>query len=150
MTAMHFAWAKKDTISRMMEPITTTDFTALDPKELESERTKICAALDWFFNESVKYWKGSTRPAKLLYRLRPNIIPIWDQVIGASYTDCDRSWGDFIAEVHGHVKEYRDTLARVQNRLVGQIKLEIPLLRLWDMLLWKSSEQAGRAAEIEE
>ena len=141
MSVMASAWSRRVEISQKIQPITRDDFSSLSMEKLRSEQQSVCNALDWFWQNTVTHWGGGgTRPAKLLYRLRPNIIPIWDEVIGRWYGGPKQSWKEYIEAVHADLL-HGETLWCLRA-LDAELKCSLPFLRLWDILLWKRPPEA--------
>jgi hypothetical protein len=145
MTVMAEIWPFRAEIASRVKGITTKSFALIPVDQLESEQQRISDLLDWFWKKPIPQWSGhGTRPAKLMHRLRPNIIPIWDERIGTWYEGPKESWASFIKAIHSHVADAdtRDCLDRINVELGANL----PLLRLWDILLWKSDLPKDRSA----
>jgi hypothetical protein len=141
MTVMSELWKVRSGITETIRRITMQDFTQISDSALAEERFRVCEALEWFWKSSIPQWGGGTRPAKLLHRLRPNIIPIWDEWIGTWYGGPKQSWQEFVAAVHSDVRN--PSTLECLRRIKSELTVDLPILRLWDILLWKTKSTAS-------
>jgi hypothetical protein len=137
MTPMTSLWVNRGSIAETASAITSTDYARLSDAELESELPKVSAALGTIRScEGV----GDVGAAKLLHRLRPNIVPVYDNRIWHSWyadTRLDPSWKTWLRRVYSEVRtpQNRECLARLQ----GSLDVPLPTLRIWDIILWQRS-----------
>ena len=135
MAAMENLWRNKGKVETAVREVSRKPLDDFSEKQLPSEVGRLCEVLDVML--SIELW-GHTRVSKLLHRLRPNIAPIWDQFIGKWYAKHKR-WPEFIAAVHTDVLGPNRVLLRRIEKKHG-----IPVLRVWDILLWKLGNEPKR------
>ncbi len=134
MTPMEALWKNRTAIQRLVAKITTTPVEDLSDMMVEAELPKVVAALKEI--EKTKWFGGAgTRAAKLLHRLRPNIVPIWDALVGEWYRGASQPWREYLRAV------YEDVRRPENRRFLKSLRLptsgKVSILRLWDILLWK-------------
>lgn len=138
MTPMTELWMRRHWISEAAKRITMVDHELLGDTEFSRQIPLIDLALSEI--EKSK-WVGYTGSAKLLHRLRPNIVPIFDQTIRRywyrSLPDC--SWSEYLKFIFGFIRdsETRTCLSAMQVQLTSQIGIRLPTLRIWDIVLWQ-------------
>jgi Family of unknown function (DUF6308) len=97
-------WVKRGSVEAAIVPVTKVAVERLSELDVETQVTAVSAALCVI--DEVRGF-GSTATTKLLHRLRPNIVPIWDQWVKAWYpgADCQRSWSAWLRQVYANVRE---------------------------------------------
>lgn len=134
MTPMTAAWGHRHAIGAQAAAITHTNLEQLSPRELELQLPLLRHALVEI--DGVRGF-GSTATTKLLHRLRPNITPIWDSRVEQWYPEADyrESWVLWLRRV------FADVLAPGNRACLEMVRQELPsrlpLLRIWDILLWQ-------------
>jgi hypothetical protein len=83
---------------------------------------------------------GQTVATKLLHRLRPNAVPIWDEFVGKVWYPVEfdhgkEDWLPWLSHVYNDVTASTNLacLQELQKTLGGRVSL----LRTWDIVLWK-------------
>ena len=79
------------------------------------------------------YGGGGTRVAKLLHRLRPNIVPIWDAKVGTWYGGPRETWESFIQLAWSDIRRNGSVLAHLRDTFAPRLTV----VRVWDALLWR-------------
>jgi hypothetical protein len=134
MTPMAALWEKRGEINKIIAGITKRKLELSTEAEIDDELPRLEEALE--FIDSVHYC-GETVASKLLHRLRPNIAPIWDVKVKKWYSRFERkTWVSRLKEVFKDVLENRNCLEMVRADTCLQ---ELPILRIWDVLLWQLS-----------
>lgn len=134
MTPMSELWYAAGDVNQAVARVTKRELSDLSDGELPSVVTSIVDAITAV--EQVRgYRTGGTRAAKLLHRLRPDVVPIWDVLVGEWYGGARRTWCDYIRAVFRDVR--RGPNQRCLQRLPVPERPRLSLLRRWDILLWK-------------
>ena len=132
MTAMEAMWHARGGMSGAVALITREPFEVIDEQALAAQRPRVNAALQAL--EKVDgYFRGGTRTAKLLHRLRPNVAPIWDVKIGEWYGGPRVSWDSFLSHAWGDIRRNQSALLLLRERLAPRLSI----VRVWDALLWR-------------
>ncbi len=140
MTPMTAMWASRATIPPLVTLVSKEGVEHLSEGDLPLEAAKLEKVIRAV--EVVKGF-GSTRTAKLIHRLRPNLMPIWDIEVGKWYNGYYQlPWKDWLLRVYQDVRE-PDTLQGLKW-IQGQLPDSLSLLRVWDILLWKLKWRATR------
>jgi hypothetical protein len=136
MAAMEELWNKRRKVETAVAKVPTASLDELSAADLADGTRRLCEAIEAV--TAIRLW-GDTRASKLMHRLRPNICPIWDDRVGTKWYADRGGWTDFIEAVHEHVLgPNNDCLRRLAE------KCHAPLLRVWDILLWKSAIEPGK------
>ncbi len=134
MTPMTEAWIRRDAIARRVASITRNSIEVLAQADRESQLAPITDALIEIDNIP---GFGETATTKLLHRLRPNVVPIWDSRVQQWYPEPEyvRSWTNWLRRVYGDVlgDENRACLEGAKSVL----RVCVSILRVWDILLWQ-------------
>ena len=143
MTPMEALWKRAKLVQPLVAVITPQKFEELSEAEVEAQVPKIYAALAEI-ERTNGFGGGGTRAAKLLHRLRPNIVPIWDALIGEWYGGSTQPWPDYLRAVYRSVRE-GENLEFLKSVSVP-LPYEIWTLRRWDILLWRLKYEERTAA----
>lgn len=131
MSPMTRIWGSRQQISLAINPITVQPFLRLKTAELEQEVAKLTQALE-VIQKLPELGGQGTRAAKLVHRLRPNIMPIWDRWIGEFYGGAKQKWDSFVRHLHTDIIKHETFLTSMATRH------HLSELRLWDIILWQS------------
>lgn len=132
MTPMAGLWEKRGEVSRLVACITKRKLELLTQLEIDDELPRLEEALDSIDDV---YCCGETVASKLLHRLRPNIAPIWDLRVKKWYVRFEReTWERWLREVFKDVLVNLNALEAVREDTCLQ---DLPILRIWDVLLWQ-------------
>lgn len=134
MTPMEALWKRAKMVQPLVAVITVRKIEDLSTAEAEAEVPRISAALVEI-ERTHGFGGGGTRAAKLLHRLRPNIVPIWDGLIGEWYEGSTQPWPDFLRAVYRSVQDGENM--EFLRSLSIPLRYELGALRRWDILLWK-------------
>lgn len=145
MTPMAELWYRAGEIRPYVAVITKREISDLSELELKAEIPKIVRALGEI-EKTKGYRSGGTRTAKLLHRLRPNIVPIWDVLIGEWYGGSVQSWSGYLHAVASDVRRRENLLFLKSIPIPSPYRLGI--LRRWDILLWKLRYDRRRSASV--
>jgi hypothetical protein len=138
MDPMTVIWAHRDEVARCIRPITVAPVEELTATELGRQQKKVLNALHLV--EKIYLFGGTgTRTAKLLHRLRPNIIPIWDKYVGYWYGGACETWESYICQMHEDVRANAPCLHLLRKAIMPTL----PILRVWDIVLWSIKYQAS-------
>lgn len=132
-TVMTSMWLERADVALLVQQIPTAKVEELTDAERARILPLVCNALRRA--ERVRYFGGGgTRVAKLLHRLRPGLIPIWDVRVGEWYGGPRQTWTSFISDVWGDVTtpENASSLAAIRHATIPSLTP----LRVWDILLW--------------
>ncbi|MFO8072040.1 MAG: DUF6308 family protein [Polyangia bacterium] len=136
MTAMENLWKERGKVEAMVSKVTKEPLDELSATDLADGTRRLCEAIEAV--TAIKLW-GDTRASKLMHRLRPNICPIWDDRVGTKWYASRSKWTDFVEAVHENVLgPNREDLQRLAE------KCRVPLLRAWDILLWKTPKTSPK------
>lgn len=137
MTAMDSIWKKKTAIEEFVKCVPAEGLEYyrdnLDPivKPLTDVLLEINKVPHWGY--------PGTRATKLLHRLRPNIMPIWDKWIGTWYKGKDNEWDIFLNETCKDILKNIECLKAVKSMCFN--KVDISILRVWDIILWQNGNR---------
>ena len=138
MTHMAALWKKRSEVGACIRPVTKTPFQEIPPEQLDGEVQILANALKDIDELGIGGWGGGgTRVAKLVHRLRPNIMPLYDVLVGEWFTKDElKTWESYLKAVYGCLKgkETKEGLVILSRRF------ELPPLRIWDILLWNSED----------
>lgn len=142
MEPMSALWGKRTAIQNKLAQVrlSHSDVTGLTDDEVRSETDKVSQVLTLI--EHTPGW-GPTRAAKLLHRLRPGSVPIWDELVGEWYGGWLQPWTDYLQAVFSDVRREttRDALLAIQGRCCPHLTA----LRIWDIILWKLKYDSYRS-----
>ena len=142
MEPMSALWGKRTAIQNKIAQVSLSrsDVTGLTDDEVRSETDKIGQVLTLI--EHTHGW-GPTRAAKLLHRLRPGLVPIWDELVGEWYGGWAQPWPDYLQAVFSDVRREptRGALLAIQGRCCPHLSA----LRIWDIILWKLKYDSHRS-----
>ena len=131
MTVMDLLWQRKAKVSEAIKHVTMEDVRFLSEAQRAREVDHLVSSIEVVMG--FKQW-GDTRASKLIHRLRPNIAPIWDTLVGKWYSD-HKGWPEFITAVHGDVLGDNQPMLENLERKHGILPL-----RPWDIILWKEGQ----------
>jgi hypothetical protein len=143
MEPMAALWSRRSAIHDLIRRVglTHADVTSLNDDEVGSEIDKISQVLALI--EVTPGWGGGgTRTAKLLHRLRPGLVPIWDELVGEWYGGPAQPWPEYLQAVFTDVR--RPATKAALSAIQGRCCPFLTALRVWDVLLWKTRYDAGR------
>jgi hypothetical protein len=143
MTPMEALWKNSATIRPFVAEITKDPLEDLTDQAMSAQVPKIAAAL-LEIEKSRGFGGGGTRAAKLLHRLRPNVVPIWDALVGEWYEGSAQPWREYLPAVFSSVR-MPENLAFLRSIVVPP-PYNLGILRRWDMLLWKLKYEDRKAA----
>ncbi len=126
-------WCNRHRVDAAARTISKAPLSMLSEEEREVQRDRLISALE-IIQEIPEYGGQGTRAAKLLHRLRPNIMPIYDEYVGGYHQSED--WAGFIDDVWDWVLNHgngADLQALSQH-------MQLSELRIWDILLWFNAE----------
>lgn len=134
MTPMEALWKRAPSIHPYVAAITTREIQDLSDSDVKAEIPKIVAALQEI-DRTDGYGGGGTRTAKVLHRLRPNVVPIWDALVGEWYHGSTQPWDKYLQDVFRDVRRPENLMFLKSIPIPSRYGLGI--LRRWDILLWK-------------
>jgi hypothetical protein len=137
MTAMDTMWQKKTSIEKFLKEVPTEEL-----EYFKNNLDAIVKPLNKVLLEmnKVAHWGcPGTRATKLLHRLRPNTMPIWDKWIGTWYYGKDYEWNIFLNEIFKDVLRNIECLKNVKNICFKDFNISI--LRIWDIILWQNGNR---------
>jgi hypothetical protein len=143
MTPMEALWKRAKMVQPLVAAITLRKFEELSQAEVKREVPKISAALAEI-EKTTGFGGGGTRAAKLLHRLRPNIVPLWDALIGEWYGGSTQEWPDYLHAVYQSLWDGENL--EFLKSLSIPLPYEIWTLRRWDILLWRLKYEERTAA----
>lgn len=128
-------WAAEERIraGRLLRSVPTGPVEALGPHAVRAAAASLGQVADCL--DAVP-GMGATRVAKLIYRLRPALAPIWDDLVARYYGPyARRTWADWYERAMNDVRVNALALRAARSRLVVPYR-GISLVRAWDVLLW--------------
>lgn len=145
MTPMSNMWERRSQVQVKISAITRTPVEQLADAEVENELRKIQAALGEI--SSVSGFGGfSTTAYKFLHRMRPNIAPIWDREVGEWYPTRrgNISGYTYPSRVLADVRSAGNLVCIQAVR--KQLDVDLTLVRIWDIILWRLAKTGFLAA----
>lgn len=134
-TVMANIWYHCTEIEEQITSITKENFYQLSEQNLYEEIDRISYAL--YQVESLVNGLGPVGASKLLHRLRPNIIPLWDNEVDKWYEYLENdNWRTYLNEVFDLIRDANNLM--VLKEIRKRVNLNIHLLRIWDIILWES------------
>lgn len=135
----------------MRQVLATTDADDLDyfmmMSSIEDERFQLLRIANSLASP-VRGWTAVT-VCKVLHRLRPGLVPIYDSVVREFY-QVRRGWPrDFFAALHQDLVRSRGTVTNwVADRYTPDGR-PLPLLRAADIVIWHHQHEGGCASVAE-
>lgn len=128
-------WAspKKRTAEKLLQEVPSEPLDKLPADGLGPASEALGAVADEI--DALTGW-GSTRVGKLLYRMRPQLAPIWDDYVGQYYERLsDASWAEWYAvtmrDILTNIGPLREAIART-----AEPHNRISPVRAFDILPW--------------
>jgi hypothetical protein len=142
MDPMAALWGKRTAIQNQIAKVNLSrlDVTDLTGDEVRSETDKVSQVLTLI--EHTHGW-GPTRAAKLLHRLRPGLVPIWDELVGEWYGCRAQPWPEYLQAVFSDVR--REPTRNALHAMQGRCCPHLTALRIWDIILWKLKYDSHRS-----
>lgn len=107
-------WENRIDIENELSEVTHRDCFKLTKDELIFQAEKLCKILDII--DKYKGWGGGgTRASKVMHRMRPNIMPIWDIIVGRFYEGAEQEWTDYMLKVFEDIRKNIDSLSDIRN-----------------------------------
>lgn len=133
MKPMTDVWSRRGSVERAVAPVTKAPIETLVESEVESQVPLISDALR-AIDEVPGF--GETASTKLLHRLRPNVVPIWDSLVSKWYPEREyqASWSAWLRRVYADIREGNNRTCLLAAR--EAFERQLPILRVWDILLW--------------
>lgn len=130
-------WDARTEIEPLIPPIPKAPLESLSAADREHAVESVTALLERI--QQVPLWGGhGVAASKLAHRLRPNVAPIWDAFAGDAWYTNRISWPDWLRQTYDQVLSPANLgeLQQLQREARGWFGCDVPLLRVWDMILW--------------
>jgi hypothetical protein len=149
-TAMTDLWGRRGEISSAVSAVTREDIGALPDEELGEQLHRVADAL--IVAQGGKNSEAYAKAAKLLHRLRPNIVPLYDNEVWGVYANAglenDPTWHAWLRQVYSDVRSprnaeclaaLRDEFSTRLSALPDKSHARPTVLRIWDIILWRKA-----------
>jgi hypothetical protein len=130
-------WVARSSISEVIRPISNADHSELGEPELAAQIPLIDRAL---LRIDAERNVGDVTASKLLHRMRPGLVPIYDSQTRVFYRrdlPNDVKWPPYLACIFSWLR--RTDNAACLKEIQAAFNPRLSTVRIWDIILWQFS-----------